>query len=225
MEELETPSTYQQLRTDILEGNIEPESKLSIGVLAERYGSSAAPVREALSRLAAEGLVTRRGQRGYWAAPIDADEFVEVSRLREMLEVDAFRQSIRLGDLDWEAAIAGARHRELAVRAQTGTTDEDHILARTRENRRFHMALISACPSQWQLRFISTLYDQVPMPLTMIAWLRDFVAEHHKEEPFIKRKRDKKRVDLVEDGRGDSRIRQAADVFRSPSSLRQGETQ
>lgn len=160
MEELETPSTYQQLRTDILEGNIEPESKLSIGVLAERYGSSAAPVREALSRLAAEGLVTRRGQRGYWAAPIDADEFVEVSRLREMLEVDAFRQSIRLGDLDWEAAIAGARHRELAVRAQTGTTDEDHILARTRENRRFHMALISACPSQWQLRFISTLYDQ-----------------------------------------------------------------
>ncbi|MEY3037569.1 MAG: hypothetical protein RL143_136, partial [Pseudomonadota bacterium] len=140
--------------------NIEPESKLSIGVLAERYGSSAAPVREALSRLAAEGLVTRRGQRGYWAAPIDADEFVEVSRLREMLEVDAFRQSIRLGDLDWEAAIAGARHRELAVRAQTGTTDEDHILARTRENRRFHMALISACPSQWQLRFISTLYDQ-----------------------------------------------------------------
>ena len=160
MEELETPSTYQQLRTDILEGNIEPESKLSIGVLAERYGSSAAPVREALSRLAAEGLVTRRGQRGYWAAPIDADEFVEVSRLREMLEVDAFRQSIRLGDLDWEAAIAGARHRELAVRAQAGALDADQILARTRENRRFHMALISACPSQWQLRFISTLYDQ-----------------------------------------------------------------
>ena len=160
MEELETPSTYQQLRTDILEGNIEPESKLSIGVLAERYGSSAAPVREALSRLAAEGLVTRRGQRGYWAAPIDADEFVEVARLREMLEVDAFRQSIRLGDLDWEAAIAGARHRELAVRAQTGALDADQILARTRENRRFHMALISACPSQWQLRFISTLYDQ-----------------------------------------------------------------
>lgn len=69
------------------------------------------------------------------------------------------------------------------------------------------------------------LIEQVPMPLTMIAWLRDFVAEHHKEEPFIKRKRDKKRIDLVEDGRGDARIRQAADVFRSPSSLRQGETQ
>ncbi|NRP09832.1 MULTISPECIES: GntR family transcriptional regulator [unclassified Marinobacterium] len=160
MENQETPSTYQQLRTDILEGNIEPESKLSIAVLANRYGSSAAPVREALSRLAAEGLVTRRGQRGYWAAPISADEFVEVSRLREMLEVDAFKQSIKLGDLDWEAAIAGARHRELAVKSQSAGQEDDQVLARTRENRRFHMALISACPSEWQLRFISTLYDQ-----------------------------------------------------------------
>ena len=160
MEEIETPSTYQQLRNDILEGEIEPESKLSIAVLAERYGSSAAPVREALSRLAAEGLVTRRGQRGYWAAPISAEEFVEVSRLREMLEVDAFRQSIEAGDLDWEARIAGARHRELAVRKQTDLSDSDAAVLRTRENRRFHMALISGCPSQWQLRFISTLYDQ-----------------------------------------------------------------
>jgi len=159
MDRCEKPSVFQQMRTDILEGNIEPESKLSIAVLAPRYGSSTAPVREALSRLAAEGLVTRRGQRGYWAAPISADEFVEVSRLREMLEVDAFKQSIRLGDLDWEANIAGARHRELSVRSQT-TASEDPVLSRTRENRRFHMALISACPSQWQLRFISTLYDQ-----------------------------------------------------------------
>lgn len=160
MEEIEAPSTYQQLRNDILEGEIEPESKLSIAVLAERYGSSAAPVREALSRLAAEGLVTRRGQRGYWAAPISAEEFVEVSRLREMLEVDAFRQSIELGDLDWEARIAGARHRELAVRKRTDLSDSEAAVQRTRENRRFHMALISGCPSLWQLRFISTLYDQ-----------------------------------------------------------------
>lgn len=160
MDYMETPTTYQALRNDILEGEIEPESKLSIAVLAERYGSSAAPVREALSRLAAEGLVTRRGQRGYWAAPISSEEFIEVSRLREMLEVDAFRQSIDRGDLDWEADIAGARHRELAVRSRTGLSETEQAVARTRENRRFHMALISACPSKWQLRFISTLYDQ-----------------------------------------------------------------
>ena len=67
------------------------------------------------------------------------------------------------------------------------------------------------------------LIEQVPMPLSLIAWVRDFIEEHHKEEPFIKRQRDKKRIDFVEDGKGDARVRQTADVFRSPSSLRQGE--
>jgi len=153
-------STYNQLRNDILDGSIEPASKLGIAPLANRYASSAAPVREALSRLAAEGLVVRKGQRGYWAAPVSVEEFIEVSRLRVMLEVDAFRQSIRAGDLDWEADIAGARHRELSVRRDAGGQLRERAGDLIRENRRFHMALIGACPSQWQLRFISTLYDQ-----------------------------------------------------------------
>ncbi|GGB94917.1 GntR family transcriptional regulator [Marinobacterium zhoushanense] len=153
-------STYHQLRNDILDGSIEPSSKLSIAQLSSRYNSSAAPVREALSRLAAEGLVIRKGQRGYWAAPVSVDEFVDVARLREMLEVDAFRQSIRHGDLDWEASIAGARHRELTVRRNAEGHYSEHAGELIRENRRFHMALISGCPSAWQLRFISTLYDQ-----------------------------------------------------------------
>jgi DNA-binding GntR family transcriptional regulator len=153
-------STCQQLRNDILDGSIEPASKLSISHLSARYESSAAPVREALSRLAAEGLVIRKGQRGYWAAPVSVEEFLEVARLRVMLEVDAFRQSIRHGDLDWEAGIAGARHRELSVRRAAQGQLKEMAGELIRENRRFHMALIAQCPSRWQLRFISTLYDQ-----------------------------------------------------------------
>lgn len=158
--DVENQSTYHQLRNDILEGAIEPSSKLSIAQLSQRYDASAAPVREALSRLAAEGLVIRKGQRGYWAAPISLDEFVEVSRLREMLEVDAFRQSIQHGDLDWEAGIAGAAHREKTVKRMAQEHYSEHVGEMIRENRRFHMALIANCPSVWQLRFISTLYDQ-----------------------------------------------------------------
>ena len=60
------------------------------------------------------------------------------------------------------------------------------------------------------------LIEAVPMPLGVIGWLRDFVQEHHVEEVFIKRKRDKHRVDLVEDGKGDARIRQLSDVYRAP---------
>jgi len=64
------------------------------------------------------------------------------------------------------------------------------------------------------------LMELVPMPLSLIAWVRDFIEAHHHETPFIKRKRDKKRVDLHEDGRGDARVRQPADVYRAPRHKR-----
>ena len=60
------------------------------------------------------------------------------------------------------------------------------------------------------------LVEKVPMSDGLIAWVRDFVVAHHVEEEFIKRKRDKKRIDQVEDGKGDARIRQTSDVFRAP---------
>ncbi len=60
------------------------------------------------------------------------------------------------------------------------------------------------------------IIEKVPMPEGLIAWVRDFVEKHHVEEEFVKRKRDRKRVDVVEDGIGDARIRQPADVYRAP---------
>ncbi|GAA6180504.1 MULTISPECIES: DUF3305 domain-containing protein [unclassified Shimia] len=64
------------------------------------------------------------------------------------------------------------------------------------------------------------LLELVPMPEGLIAFLRDFVQTHHEEEIFVKRRRDKKRTDLVEDGRGDARISQLTDVYRAPRTGR-----
>lgn len=60
------------------------------------------------------------------------------------------------------------------------------------------------------------LVEKVPMPEGLVAWIRDFIERHHEDEVFIKRRRDKKRVDLKQDGIGDARIRQVADVYRAP---------
>ena len=67
------------------------------------------------------------------------------------------------------------------------------------------------------------LIELVPMPLSMIGWVRDFVERHHVEEGFVKRQRDRLRVDLVEDGKGDARIRQLSDVFRAPRGGNRGD--
>ncbi|MTI06468.1 DUF3305 domain-containing protein [Roseibium denhamense] len=60
------------------------------------------------------------------------------------------------------------------------------------------------------------MVEKVPMPPGLIAWVQDFCDRHHEDEIFTKRRRDKKRVDLEEDGIGDPRIRQLSDVYRSP---------
>ncbi|MDQ7069628.1 MAG: DUF3305 domain-containing protein [Rhodobacterales bacterium] len=56
----------------------------------------------------------------------------------------------------------------------------------------------------------------VPMPEGVNAWIRAFIEAHHEEEVFVKRKRDKKRVDQAETGVGDARVRQVTDVYRAP---------
>jgi len=60
------------------------------------------------------------------------------------------------------------------------------------------------------------IIEQVPMPDGLIAWVNDFVQKHYEEDVFIKRKRDKQRIDLMQDGIGDARIQQTTDVYRAP---------
>ncbi|KMW56533.1 Molybdopterin-guanine dinucleotide biosynthesis protein MobA [Candidatus Rhodobacter oscarellae] len=64
------------------------------------------------------------------------------------------------------------------------------------------------------------IVEKIPMPPGLRAWIWDFVEAFHQDEAFVKRKRDKTRVDLVEDGIGDARISQTADVYRAPGSAR-----
>ena len=69
------------------------------------------------------------------------------------------------------------------------------------------------------------IVEKVPMPEGLVAWVRDFAETHHREEEFKKRKRDKLRVDRVEDGIGDPRINPMHDVYRSPALARKGRLQ
>ena len=60
------------------------------------------------------------------------------------------------------------------------------------------------------------IVEQVAMPEGLKAWISQFIRTHHEEEVFVKRRRDKSRVDAVQDGVGDARVRQLSDVYRAP---------
>lgn len=64
------------------------------------------------------------------------------------------------------------------------------------------------------------MVEQVPMPPALRAWVEDYAARHSRGGCFVKRQRDEERIDLVEDGVGDPRIRQASDVYRAPARAR-----
>ena len=65
------------------------------------------------------------------------------------------------------------------------------------------------------------IVELVPMPPALMALVREWADKHYKEEKFVKRRRDKKRTDLTEDGIGDARINQPSDVYRAPSAKRE----
>ena len=77
----------------------------------------------------------------------------------------------------------------------------------------------SAYEAQDALDSGESIVEAVPMPESLAAWIKEFVDLHYIEEPFKKRRRDKQRVDVIEEGKGDKRIRQESDVFRAPSSV------
>lgn len=86
----------------------------------------------------------------------------------------------------------------------------------------FDVTLVTASPFEAQ-DYCDTgedIVEKVPMPEGLIALIRDFIAAHHVEEQFKKRKRDRQRIDAVQDGIGDARIVQAVDVYRAPSRAR-----
>ena len=77
----------------------------SIGPLAKKFGVSAVAVREALSRLVADGLVVVEDQRGFRVSPLSLSDLRDVTHTRIELECLALRRSIARGDAAWRAAL------------------------------------------------------------------------------------------------------------------------
>lgn len=173
-------SAYRALRRDIIEGRLAPGEKLRVEHLKDDYGVGAGTLREALSLLIADALVVSQGQRGFRVAPVSLDDFEDITRNRVMLECEALRQSIAMGDDTWEGDLLAAFHRlSKAEEKRIGAADREEWEER---NRIFHEVLTSACPSRWLKHFLTILYHQAERYRRLSLYLqpipRDIHAEH-----------------------------------------------
>jgi DNA-binding GntR family transcriptional regulator len=85
---------YDFLREEIFSERLAPGTELQEVALAEELGVSRGPIREAIGRLAAEGLVTVRPRRGAVVRSLSKDEFLELYQVREALEMMAVRLAV-----------------------------------------------------------------------------------------------------------------------------------
>jgi GntR family transcriptional regulator, carbon starvation induced regulator len=151
---------FRILREQILNGEIAPGEKLKIEVLQREHTFSSSPLREALNRLVAEGLVIADDNRGFRAAPMSAADLNDITNARLVVESAALSQSIAHGTDDWEAGVVAAFHRLERVRARIGRGEIPYNAEWTSRHKEFHMALISAAPSARLIATSSRLFDE-----------------------------------------------------------------
>lgn len=150
---------FESIRRDIIASELKPGEKLRIAQLRTRYGVGTSPLREALSRLVSEGLVTAKGQRGFWVPPMSDEDNEDIVETRIVLETYALRASIEHGDDEWEGQIVGAYHNLHRVEQRFAEEPAGSFAEWWERNRLFHDALIAACPLKWLLRFQHIVFD------------------------------------------------------------------
>lgn len=154
-------AVYSQLRSDITHGALEPGSRLRVEAMSKRYGVGASPLREALSRLSAEGLVERSDQRGFAVSTLKFDELPVLTHSRIELESLVLRESIAARDTAWEERLVLLVHRlSRTPRSLSQTSYQPNPEWETLHHA-FHRALLSQCPSRWLLGFCETLAEEI----------------------------------------------------------------
>lgn len=151
---------YERIRKDIISCRIYPGERIRINETVERLTLNLSAVREALSRLTAEGLVVATQQRGFRAAPISLEDLRDLTPVRIEIEISCLRRSLRNGDLNWEANLAAAFHRLANTPRFASEFSRQSSDAFASAHDEFHYALIAACDNKWLLRIRDVLYLQ-----------------------------------------------------------------
>lgn len=150
---------YGQMREDILSGSLQPNQRLMMEFLKARYRAGISPLREALSRLTAENLVTLQEQRGFRVAPISLGELVDLFETRLLIEEQALRRAMTAKNPEWLEGVVLAYHRlRFVPRLQEQGSDELNP-DWEQLHKRFHMALVSGCGLLTLTAFCKQLSD------------------------------------------------------------------
>ncbi|MGS5087482.1 GntR family transcriptional regulator [Hydrogenophaga sp. A37] len=162
------------LRQRIFKRELEPGSWIDELKLAEEYGISRTPLREALKVLAAEGLVTMKVRRGAYVTEVSDKDLADVYHLLALLESDAAGVVAQRAS-DAELAELKALHAEL----EAALPDRDRFFA---INERFHMRVLEIADNRWREQMVADLRKVMKLnrhnSLFKTGRIEESLAEH-----------------------------------------------
>lgn len=145
---------YSDLRRAIGVGSRKPGERLELDKLAQGYGTSITPVRDALQMLSQEGLVTIKPRSGYFVTQVTLKQLRDMLELREILEVASIERAV--GRITKEQL-------EQLEHIHSGYTDEgdDSYIRYMGENRRFHSLIARATGNLELVESLGRLHDRL----------------------------------------------------------------
>ena len=167
---------YLRLRADLLRGDLEPGSRLRINEIAGRYQVSPSVLREALTRLAGQGLVVAMPQRGFAVMGLSIADLQDLTHARRLIETTALRESIADGDLGWESSVLAAHHRlsRTPMMGTDGHLTEDWAQVHVE----FHHVLLAGGRSSRLIAAAANLRDCSDL---YIHWSRELAHDDHRD--------------------------------------------
>ena len=171
-----------RIRADIVACRLMPNERLTLEALRERYQVGWSPIREALMRLEAEGMVRLEHNKGFRVAAVSRDRLYDLMQSRIELESITLRRSIEDGGVEWEADLLAAFHR-LSKQTKLRRSQPGMISAEwSKEHRAFHHALVAACNSSTMLSIRESLFEKaeryVALSIMSKAPPRNDILEH-----------------------------------------------
>jgi DNA-binding GntR family transcriptional regulator len=168
-----------RLRAAIIEGRLKPGEKINIERIADNFGISRTPVREALKALEMDGMVRIEPHRGAVVEPFAWREIGHLYAMRSMLEGYAAELACQKQD----AALVSALTRNCARARKQDRTDTVGIHEITELHNEFHRLIWLASGSPTLIRFLTSL--QLPRSFNDTFWIdgefRATVCNHHEE--------------------------------------------
>jgi DNA-binding GntR family transcriptional regulator len=169
---------FDTLHTAIITGRLRPGTRLPIEELAEVLEMSPMPIREAVRRLDAAGLVENIPHRGARVTDLSVTDLAEVTEARLALEVLAIRRAAERFDADHEAV---ARDRL----EQLNRMSDDNSAGTSAAHAAFHFALYDAASSAWLMRLIRPVWETSERYCLAVPSCRQLVERRHEHDAIL----------------------------------------